>query len=69
MDELGHYLSQIITDDAMSLYEMFLHDEMTESSLLIQNFNFDKKERLNRNVGGVLVYIYTKSHTLYSMCL
>jgi len=57
IDELRHCLSQTVTADVMSLCETFLHDEITDSSLLINNYNFERRDCLNKKVGGVLVYI------------
>ena len=39
----------------MSLCETFLHGEITDSSLLINNFNFERRVRLNKKGGGVCI--------------
>jgi len=48
-------LSQTITADVMSLCKTFLHGEITDSSLLINNFNFERRVRLNKKGGGVCI--------------
>ena len=50
-------MSQTVTADVKSLCETFLHDEITDSSLLINNFNFERRDSLNKKGRGVLVYL------------
>ena len=40
IDEVRHYLSQTVTANVKRLCETFLHNEITDSLLLINNFNF-----------------------------
>jgi len=38
IDEVRHYLSQTVATNVKSLCETFLHDEITDSSYIINNF-------------------------------
>ena len=53
----------------MTLCETFLHNAITDSSLLINSLNFEGRNRLNKKGGGVLDYIrkpipYIRRHAL-----
>ena len=72
-------MSQTITADVVGLCETFLHDVITDSSLFINNFNFERQYRLTQKDGGVLVYIRKsipfirrhdlESDTVMSLCI
>lgn len=60
LDELKFHLYDKAGPDIVGLYETFLNRDINDSVLIIDTFNIERKDRVGKNGGGVLVYISNK---------
>ena len=57
LDELKFHLSQKLKPHILGLCETFLHNNIKDNQLHIKNYNFERKDRQNKQGGGLIVYI------------
>ena len=57
MDELKYHLSNQNTCNILGIVETYLTQNIEDKDLIIDSFNFERRDRQQRKGGGVLVYI------------
>lgn len=60
LDELKFHLTSKNSPDIVGIYETFLNNDITDECINISNFNIERKDRVGKKGGGVLVYISSK---------
>ena len=60
IDEIRYNFQQIIRPDIFGFGETFLTENILDIELRIDNYVFERKDRINKNGGGIIVYIAEK---------
>ena len=60
LDEIKYHLSQLNSSHILGLCETFLTDKVENNALFINNFTFERKDRVGKGGGGLLIYIASK---------
>lgn len=57
IDEIKHILTGDSGPDVLGLCETFLHEQIPDNIIVVNNFNIERKDRTGKRGGGILVYI------------
>lgn len=60
LDEIKFHLSQTIKPHIFGLCETFLHSDIENKRLQLENYSIERKDRMNKHGGGIIVYISEK---------
>ena len=60
LDEIKYHLSQLNSSHILGLCETFLTEKVQNNDLFINNFSFERKDRVGKKGGGILIYIASK---------
>ena len=69
LEEIKYYLRQPIKPHIFGFCETFLHNSIDDQHISIANYRFERKDRANKQGGGILIYIsedipYTRRHDI-----
>ena len=60
LDEIKYHLAQVNSSHILGLCETFLTERVQNNALFINNFAFERKDRVGKRGGGLLIYIASK---------